>query len=314
MKLEDMITVLKHYSDNDIHDYGETLRTACPIHKSNNPTSFVINKDNTLWYCHSGGCGGGDVIKFVEVIENVTFLEAKKIVEKILGKELTQIKENDTIKEARKFIEEINNNKDCDEIVLNIDDYVRVKTYKDYGEEITSKFDLRFAKEIKGINKEGREYTLKNRLVFPIYKQGKLLFISTRRTKNDGSSKWLHLPRGTKKNKHLYNIDNITPMKPIYIVEGITDVWRLSSFDMQAVAIFGSNISDEQVNNIIKLTDTVIICLDGDEAGRIGSEKACLKLINKVNLFKIILPEGKDPDNTSEEEFQILNNKKEKII
>src|SRR5699024_12387919 len=46
-----------------LHDalpiYGEYIRSACPIHKGDNPTAFVVNEE-FLWACHTNSeCGVG---------------------------------------------------------------------------------------------------------------------------------------------------------------------------------------------------------------------------------------------------------------
>ena len=53
---------------------GATWKGLCPFHGEKTP-SFHVNGDKGLFYCF--GCGvGGDVIKFVELFDKVTFPEA----------------------------------------------------------------------------------------------------------------------------------------------------------------------------------------------------------------------------------------------
>ncbi len=53
---------------------GNEFRGLCPFHAEKTP-SFTVNEGKSLWYCF--GCGeGGDLIKFVEKAENLSFKDA----------------------------------------------------------------------------------------------------------------------------------------------------------------------------------------------------------------------------------------------
>ena len=53
---------------------GVDLLGLCPFHKEKTP-SFTVSADKGLYYCF--GCGeGGDVVRFVERMENLSFTEA----------------------------------------------------------------------------------------------------------------------------------------------------------------------------------------------------------------------------------------------
>ncbi len=60
---------------------GGSVKGLCPFHDEKTP-SFNVTPSRGLWYCH--GCAeGGDVIKFVQKIDALTFVEA---VEKLAGR------------------------------------------------------------------------------------------------------------------------------------------------------------------------------------------------------------------------------------
>jgi len=55
---------------------GKQYVALCPFHSENTP-SFYVNEEKGLFHCH--GCHvGGDVIKFIELIEGIGFKEALK--------------------------------------------------------------------------------------------------------------------------------------------------------------------------------------------------------------------------------------------
>ena len=87
---------------------GKSYSGLCPFHKEKTP-SFSVDPTRQLYHCF--GCGeGGDVISFVEKIENLDFLES---VEFIAGKVGYKLKYNMTgsskeAGKARKKLYEIN--------------------------------------------------------------------------------------------------------------------------------------------------------------------------------------------------------------
>ena len=61
----------------ELHKAGKECIGLCPFHAEKTP-SFTVNVDKGLFYCH--GChAGGDVIRFVELIEQTDFKGAVKI-------------------------------------------------------------------------------------------------------------------------------------------------------------------------------------------------------------------------------------------
>lgn len=66
---------------------GQTLKGLCPFHKEKTP-SFHVNPSRGFYHCF--GCGkGGDVFKFLEEIEGISFPEALKMLADETGVTLT---------------------------------------------------------------------------------------------------------------------------------------------------------------------------------------------------------------------------------
>jgi DNA primase len=64
----------------ELHQVGENYRGFCPFHEDTTP-SLTVNPKENLWNCF--GCGtGGDVIRFVELIDQVDFKEAVRAAER----------------------------------------------------------------------------------------------------------------------------------------------------------------------------------------------------------------------------------------
>ena len=146
------------------------------------------------------------------------------------------------------------------------------------------------------------------RLFIPILENGKLMCWVARSV--DGRE-----PKelsGPNRSHFFYGYDalwNFPNTKPIILVEGIFDCLQISKWG-PCLALMGSHISDIQVGKLMALKPSqIILMLDGDEAGRKATEGIARKLgkrMNPMNIRKIWLPDGLDPDDLSREEFNKL--------
>jgi DNA primase len=99
----------------------------------------------------------------------------------------------------------------------------------------------------------------------------------------------------------------------IIVCEGILDAIRIAMYGYNVVASLSSNLTDHKANMLIKNFDTIYVCLDNDrkvkDDGSIqnAGQKAAKKIIQEklagTNVFNILLPENKDPDKCTKEEF-----------
>ena len=80
----DIITVIERNLKLDRH-----LKAICPFHVDTNP-SFSVNKQGQYFHCF--GCGvGGDVIRFIQLSEKMTFVEALKFLANEVGLSIPKI-------------------------------------------------------------------------------------------------------------------------------------------------------------------------------------------------------------------------------
>lgn len=67
---------------------GRSFKALCPFHNEKTP-SFVVNPEKQIAYCF--GCrNGGDIFKFVQLIENTDFVDALKILADRAGLDMSQ--------------------------------------------------------------------------------------------------------------------------------------------------------------------------------------------------------------------------------
>lgn len=74
----------------------------------------------------------------------------------------------------------------------------------------------------------------------------------------------------------------------------------------RVVAMMGSSLSEAQEELLIEQFQSVIVMLDGDEAGHRASVQCRLRLGNRVCVRAISLPEGCEPDQMSAADIQNL--------
>lgn len=69
----DIVSVVEQYVT--LKRVGNRLKGLCPFHQEKTP-SFHVNPDLGMWHCFGQCSEGGDVFKFVQKIENLSFPEA----------------------------------------------------------------------------------------------------------------------------------------------------------------------------------------------------------------------------------------------
>ncbi len=108
------------------------------------------------------------------------------------------------------------------------------------------------------------------------------------------------LPKNFKKNRVLFNLNRIAGYADdVVVVEGVFDAIRLHELEIPVVALFGSSVSDEQIELLTQYFDCVHVMLDG------GANKARRKLIDRlaqtVAVRSVVLPNGDDPESVDVE-------------
>lgn len=269
----------------------------CPSHKDgkeNNPSCSMALEDKKdcvagTVYCFTCGYRAG-LVKFCADCMGVSY---RKACDWILGfAQYSLVEESGRDIDFDIDTEEIKQNTQSQNI-----EYVSEDELKQYEYIHPYMFQRKLTYPI--IEKFNVGYDRKtDALTFPVYVGGKCLFVARRKV----SYKRFIMPRMD--NKPIYGIDYIDSDEVI-VCESVINALTCWVYGKQAVALFGTG-SEYQINELKKLNvRKIVLALDGDTAGRKGTEKIKEALSDKiVTVLKV--PDGKDINDLSKEEFDAL--------
>ena len=320
----DPMKVLEYYNFQEVTDKGQMIRARCKIHGGDNPTAFCWNKENNLWFCYTGDCGGGDVFSLIEKLEKCNFKTAVQKAAEILSLDINDMEvvsedriRTEHLKWLNKQIKK-QTKEETKEYVLPYTKYSMVNdNFMRFDEDVLTFYGAKFCDLFP--SETGFLY---NKLVIPLFENNKIIGCALRDTTGNFTPKWYYTPEHIKISRILYNYDLVRDLTEQYsditeiiLTEGIFDVWAYHRIKLNnAVAVFGSSLSDEQIKLILQLNLDVTLSFDNDKAGNKAREKAKKAFKNKVTLRDVILPEGKDPADLPEEELLKAYLERKKII
>ena len=307
--------ILDHYNFRDIVETDDSIRSCCEIHNGNNPTAFVWNKQNNLWYCYTSDCGGGDVFTLIEKLEKVGFTKAVAIVASILELDITGLKvEKQTdlvINNTKKWIEFM---KKKNQVILSDVPYElpNTKYYDDitmldrFDTSLTNFYEAKYCRVYP--TEEGFLY---NKLVIPIYFMNILRGVALRDTTGKYQPKWMFQPKSLPIRCLLYNYDAAmqcvrdSQTSEIILVEGVFDVWAYHRIGIDnVVGIFGSSLKQEQKALLLKTGLDIVTSFDNDDAGNKCTKDVIQYFKYKATVKTVQFPIGKDPGDCTPDELK----------
>ena len=155
---------------------------------------------------------------------------------------------------------------------------------------------------------------MKGRVCFPIYNvNNELIGYFGRWAEKELPEKTTRyrIPKGFNKSIELYNLNRLINSKinitHLIIVEGFWSVIKLDELGIPVVSIFGTSISDVQIEVLKKLgVEKLTLAFDGDDAGRIGMKNSIEKLTPHFFTKILFLEEGVKPDSMIDEDIKNL--------
>ena len=305
-------------------DYG----ALCPFHAEKTP-SFMVSEAKQIFKCF--GCGaGGDVFKFIMLMENLTFPESIHQLAESQGIPLPQSTKKSEAESARRqrllkileiathfFCQRLEGKKDA--LAYLKDRQITQETIHQFSigyapagqhllQELTSQgFDV---KEVLacGLIKEGNSGgyydNFRNRIMFPIHDLSGKTIAFGGRILGDGIPKYLNSPETAlySKSRNLYPLDltrnEIRKRDFAIIVEGYFDCIIPFRFGIRnVVASLGTSLTESQVKVLGRYTRNVVTNYDPDSAGTAATLRSIDLFLEqgfRVNVLQ--LPTGEDPD------------------
>jgi DNA primase len=305
----------------------------CPFHQEKTP-SFNVNQTRQFYKCF--GCGvGGDVIKFVQEIEGLSFWESAKMLAERHGVPLpkrsdysdAESKQRGALMDmhaiaARLFQDNLRSPQGAEAraylakrgVSQEVIDTFELGYAEPSGQVLTRRLSERSFSpeqmEASGLVRKRNEGTgyydnFRGRLMFPIHNEsGKVIAFGGRAMNDDDQPKYLNSPETPiyKKTSVLYNLhrarEAVRRSGRVVLVEGYMDVIGVYAAGVkEVVASCGTALTNGQVRTIHRHADTVVVNFDPDTAGANATEKAIQLLLDEgLHVRVVALDGGLDPD------------------
>jgi len=148
---------------------------------------------------------------------------------------------------------------------------------------------------------------LAGRCVIPIRDEKRQLVAYVGRAVNGEEPKY-RFPAGFRKSQVLFNLDRAmqTGGRNVIVVEGFFDALKVHQAGHPVVALMGASFSQRQSDLLLSHFASITLMLDGDEPGRRAAEFIAQRLMPRVPVNKVELPDHIQPDQLSSAEIHVL--------
>lgn len=337
---QEFLARIKHDSDfiRIVEDYTKLKRSGrqyCGISpfSSEKTPSFYIDPDRNIFKCFSTG-SGGDIIRFVEIKENLSFQDAVEFIAIKMGWEMEYVKLGNNTNHTPKLRNKLLRLQELASYIFRETflqpDNIALKYWKNRGltEKTAEEFYIGYSnisgselvKKLRDIEsfsdnelkKSGLLFTdstgkwicrFQNRLMIPIRNVQGQIIAFTARILEEGTSKAKYINSSDsiifKKGHMLFNLNNAKNenSNTTILVEGQIDAiaaWQAGKHNV--VASQGTAITKEQLLKLRRFGNNLEIALDPGTAGENATEKLIpLALQEDFEISIRKLPEGEDP-------------------
>ena len=317
---------------------GANYSACCPFHTEKSP-SFTVSPTKQFYHCF--GCGAhGSAIGFLMEYTGLSFIEAVSDLAKSVGLEVPQEQSSPASREADAATKTIKMSLQ-DSLHLAASFYKTelknspraIEYLKSRGLSgvIAAKFQIGYAPagwqnlqsvfanyeneflQTAGLvvtNEQGKRYDrFRDRIMFPIHDQkGQVIGFGGRVINNEDIPKYYNSPETPlfQKGHELYGLfvarRAIRDAGRALVVEGYMDVVALAQFGIEyAVAALGTATTPYHIAKLMRQTDEIVFCFDGDKAGQTAAWRAAMNglptLTDGLKLRFLFLPADHDPDS-----------------
>jgi len=328
----DIVEIVSTYTD--LRRAGDRFTGLCPFHEERTP-SFSVDPREKLYYCF-GCEAGGDVFRFVQEKEGLGFPEAVEALGERYGVEIERESEDPRAEEARRRRARLGEllERTAGFYANYLSDHPEARKAREYlearglGGEVLRAFGVGYAPSAwdqvlvrgqragfgmqelaaAGLVQKGRQGgqydRFRARIMFPVRDpRGRVQGFGARALRPDTKPKYLNSPEGElyRKSRTLYGIDRaraaIAKVGRAVVVEGYTDVLAAHQAGIEeTVAVMGTAITPDQLQQLARYTEEVVLALDADRAGHAAMLRAQrVAGSRKLRLRVASMPAGEDP-------------------
>ena len=321
------------------------IKGICPIHGGDNESAFSYDFNKKVWSCFTHHCEkdhGNDIVGFIQGVTGLNFIDTIRWLAKFFDVKIggdydldqdSQINKIKDLIDTESFIKRHSPSEENDILEEDMLDQL-IPNYSYFKERgFTAETCKFFECGIMGAANVPVKY---QRAFIPIRDiDGNLIGLTGRSLYEEcpkckvwhpdyfrecpefkgAFSKWRHFPEGFRKSLTLFNIHNakeeIARTGKAFLTEGPLDIMAFHQFGVKnSVATFGTSITFEQMLLLSKLGCVELYLLyDNDEAGQkaaVSSDNSVYSVTKNVfNTYNIELPQGKDPGNILQSEFDL---------
>lgn len=326
----DIVDVIERYVP--LKKAGANYVACCPFHNEKSP-SFTVSQAKQFYHCF--GCGAhGTAIGFVMEHGGLGFVDA---VEELAGSigvtvpqeaaapgqvqhkvapDLYELMQSatryyrDQLKQSPRAIEYLKRRGLSGEIAARFGIGYAPEGWQNLASIVPDYQDASLLETgLVIVNDEGKRYDrFRDRIMFPIINTRGQVIGFGGRILDKGEPKYLNSPETTlfEKGHELYGLFQaqkaIRASHTVLVVEGYMDVVALAQHGVEyAVATLGTATTPYHVQKLLRLTDQVVFCFDGDAAGRKAAwralENALPQLVDGKRIGFLFLPPEHDPDS-----------------
>ena len=316
---------------------GKNFWGVCPFHDDTNP-SMSVSRDKQIYKCFSCGAAG-NVFNFIMNYDHVDFRNALKYLGDKCGVDVSSVKvekkttKYDNLYEAYDLATKYYQNNLNSTMGKAAKEYLKNRKL---GEDVIKEFEIGLSLPSRDDLTKllvGKKYSIStlndiglsssehdmyiDRIMFPLKDiYGHYVGFSGRIYKDVDTSKYVNTKESPifKKSEMLYHYEEAREearvAHSIIVMEGFMDVIRASTIGVRnTVALMGTALTKEQISLIKRLSNNIILCLDGDDPGVNATLKnGELFLKEGVEVKVLPLPNPDDPDTF------IMNNGKDKFL
>ncbi len=333
----DIVGVIERYVP--LKRAGANYVTCCPFHSEKTP-SFTVSASKQFYHCFGCGAHGtaiGFVMEysgsgFVETVRELAQSVGMQVPDVKSNRPRVKTEEGDDLyevllKAAQYYRQQL-------KIAPHAIEYLK---QRGLSGEIAKQFGIGYAPddwrnlqavfpdyEAKALvaaglvveGEEGNRYDrFRDRIMFPIVDArghfvgfgGRVLATGSADAAAQGSPKYLNSPETVlfEKGRELYGLYQarraIRDAERVIVVEGYMDVVALAQAGISyAVATLGTATTSTHIQKLLRQTDEVVFCFDGDDAGRRAAwralENSLEQLVDGKQVSFLFLPQGEDPD------------------